>query len=201
MIKLFKFSKITQVLILFAFFLPFFKDGCGPSIEEKAKIEQAKEASMTTLDSAKQASGSLTSNNTYSQDVKQDGDTAAVNVETPGKNLTDKLIAKNSFYKIILRPYDGYSGIGYIIDYAAATIAYGGTILAFLFLLVALVMKLINKPIYFGPIFTFDLLAFVSLLLTHAEEYYWGYWICLVLITIVLLMDAILFIGHRRQKK
>jgi hypothetical protein len=124
-------------------------------------------------------------------------DSANQNNSDENSGISKRLSQKSKLLKLVLRPKDGYSGIGFILDEFIAYIVMGGTITGFMFFLIAFIIKIKN----FNNIFY--LCNIIGLIMTFfnnpstftffiGEGKLWGYWICIFFGIIMIAYDSIL---------
>ena len=121
------------------------------------------------------------------------------------KSYTTELIEKHSFLKPVLEPYDGHSGIGFMIDYWFCFIYLFGVYVSFLLSLFVFLFKLIDYNRYLVSNIIISLSGFIFLFNTYGSSfnygsYLWGYWVCL-LIWILLLIFDIIILGLVKKNK
>jgi uncharacterized membrane protein (UPF0136 family) len=198
-----KISKCLQILVLLAFFLPFFPQGCKPKQTEvapkadstivsvnttvtKVQVDFAKQTISDTakIDTAKVASTTGTDNN------KKDTD----------ESLSNTLSKKFKILKPLLRPSDNYTGIGNSIN-TFQWFEMLGTAFALLLFVISLIIKLKD----YNSIFHFiNGLALLSLVFAHGsnimnQDRLWGYWVCLSMAVIMVVFDTVVLIKFRKN--
>ena len=195
-------SKYLQILVLLAFFLPFFPQGCKPKQTEVAPKADSTIVSVDTtgtkdqVDSPKQ---------TLSDSAKIDTAKVASTTGTDNnKKDTDELLSntlsqKFKVLKPLLRPSDNYTGIGNCID-TFQWFEMLGAAFALLLFIISLIIKLKD----YNSIFHFiNWLALLSLVFAHGsnimnQDRLWGYWMCLALAVIMIVFDFVVLIKFKK---
>lgn len=208
-----KYSRLLHVLVLCAFFLPFFQSGCGsPSAEEKAKQEaqfQADSIAKATreMDSLMSFEPDTFQANISSATVSMPVDTIAKNNEafnylSDDQNLSLTIIKNFPILKPLLHPEQNvYTGLGTAINLFPLMFLFG-TFLSMLFLLVGLVVKFLEKSA-FKTILFLEIIA--ALFLYNAApfnvwgEKLWGYWVTFTSIIILIIFDFYIWWKQRKR--
>ncbi len=213
-----KYSRLLHVLVLCAFFLPFFQSGCGsPSAEEKANQEAQHQAD--SIAKATREMDSLVSlyPDTFQANISavDDSITVAEPVDTIRKenqvfnylnddeNLSLSIIKKYPILKPLLNPDKNvYTGLGTAINLFPLMFLFGA-FLSILFLVVGFLVKFLEKT----AIKTILLLEIIAaLFLYHAApfdvwgEKLWGYWVGFTSIIILILFDFYIWWQQRNNK-
>jgi hypothetical protein len=220
-------SKIISILILLSFLLPFYPSGCaglGPSAAEKA--EKAKNDSIAVAAKEETIKDSLASIGILNKDSleaainkagKKDSCTCCAteakdSLSTPSGSsnsndftITDRLAKSSKIAKVLLRPNNNYSGLGFLIDYFLAWISYSGTIIAFICLVVVLCLK---KSFDKNRI-VINSLNFINILLLYfannpeifLDVRLWGFWICFSLAIMVAIFDLVITIKSKKAAR
>src|ERR1035437_5492107 len=128
MMTLKKISKILQVLLLLSFLLPFFSQGCTPKEAEKASTN---DSTIVVQDNFKNVTSAIAITDSNQQKV-----------DSTKNGLTDRLSKNSTLLKVILRPNDNFSGIGYITEVFLLLFVQYGAALAFILWIVGLIVKL-----------------------------------------------------------
>jgi hypothetical protein len=196
-------SKILQIVVMLAFFLPFFPQGCKPKQAEIAPegvlnfVEEDTLNANNVIDSTKQLESDNT--NIDTTQVRAIGRVENEN-KTNDKSLSDSLSKRFKILKPFLRPSDNYSGIGYCLDILSYFYLYAVVFSLFLFIL-GFLLKLRS----YNQLFLFiNNLALLFLLFAHGpnilnQERLWGYWVCLALVIILVIYDTIVFMKIKKQ--
>ena len=207
-------SKSLHILVILCFFLPFFPQGCDEPSQKEKEAEKAKQDSIKSFesiagnDSANMdrkimdsilKSDSVSANNKIAKEVTVDTlknkpvETKKENASSnENGNLTDKLINKWSFLKILLRPGGNYSGIGYLIDSILPFVVYCGIFISFILLITGLFFKYFNLSKKYLINGIFHIIGIIFLLLTRSmlsSEKLWGFWVCIILWIILGIID------------
>ena len=122
-----------------------------------------------------------------------------------GLSITNGLISKFKFLRPILQPNKGNSGIGFIIDYWFAFIYIFGIYVSLLLGLFVMIFKFLDYKRYSVPIIILNVTGFIFIINSYGSsisfgQYLWGYWICLFIWLIQILID-ILSIYLIKKKK
>lgn len=201
-----KYSKILQIGLLLTFFLPFFPQGCKPKQTEDVHMS---DSTFVFIDTLRQESIALT------QQVQQPDTTNSAiyenssqntnnnEVEEEGNGLSTKISKKSMILKLLLRPNGNYTGISSLIDFfSALKIGYGLGI-AFILWLIALIIKLKD----FNNIFVFiNVIGLICLTISDSlnpfnDTRLWGFWVCLIWSTIMIIYDIIILLKIRRERQ
>lgn len=206
MIKHFKFSKGLHWITFCCFFLPFFYTGCGPSYKEKEAAEKAKQDSAATItsNSVKEPKDSLTAK---SFDITYNKQIASLSADTISKTETktpsQKIVNEFKILRPVLIPKeDTYTGIATVID-SIPFIAYFAIFISFLFLIISLIIKFIEKNAR-KTIVLLDVLTIIFLFISTPyswnSEKLWGFWVATTF-TIVLTIYDFYIIRHIKKHK
>ena len=186
-----KISKYLQIMVLLAFFLPFFPAGCEP---KKAETTPVTDSTLIAMDST-QTNTKLTAS---TDSITQSNDSTK-------QGITEKLSKKSKLLKLILRPDDNFSGVGYLLGVSEILILECGAAIAFILWIIGLVVKLKDYNTIFHLINFLALMFFYftspgGLLNIFGGIKLWGYWICLGFGVIIVLFDAFIFIKQRKSQ-
>lgn len=199
-----KYSKILQIGLLLTFLLPFFPKGCEQQKEEEPTIQ---DSTIVTNDSLRNDSIKLTQLNEQSDTLN----TAIVentakdnNQELKNdKELSMKISQKSPILRMILRPNDNYSGIGSLID-SFSLLQFGYSLgIAFILWIIALIIKLKD----YNNIFVFiNSIGLIFMTISHSANIFngnrlWGFWVCIVWCTIMIIYDCIVLLKIRKERK
>lgn len=206
----FKYSKLLHWVTLCCFLLPFFYfDGCGPSAEEKAAIEKARQDSIAASEAIIAVEKSQA--NTKNDSLFNSDDTIVLNKpsqvdfsEKQGDTVPEKkleLSSKNLVEQFpILRPIlipspNISTGFASIID-SLIFFDFFAMFNCFLLLVVCLVIKFIEVNAK-KTIVLIDIISLVILLIfpTNSIDFitHWGYWVTLTFAFILTLYDLYIF--------
>lgn len=197
------FSKYLQIGLLFTFFLPFFPSGCKGNAEpvddlsapiiEEPYIAQDTSSIDTSLSSVLVPSAEVDTSIIKNQ---------ITNSSNEEETISDILIKKNSFLKVLLKPGNKYSGIGYIIDFSVFII-YFGIFISFFLWIFGLVLKVKQKK-------SFHLLNIIGLIFLYITNPYflgyldyeklWGYWVCFYWAVTMIFLDLFSLLYLKRNK-
>jgi len=126
-------SIVLQVLIVFSCLLPFYPTSCS-----QKQIESKLADSIAVLDTF--------AVNSNQDTILESLDTASIfsdNMQSDTANeikLTDELAAKSKLYKMILRPNNNYSMLGFIID-NLESLFYGLAAFVLILLILIIILK------------------------------------------------------------
>ncbi len=201
MTKYFTFSKRLHWATLCCFLFPFFYTGCGPSAEDKATMEKAKQDSIaavtgqtetespdsaktTILDSTKHEEIAEVDTSTEQTSILQP-DTTTSKTEKESKTPSQKISNQLGFLRPILVPkQDTYTGVATVID-GIPFIPYFSIFISFLFLIISLVVKFIDSNAR-KTIVLLDILALISLFVSQPysfdSEKLWGFWVAMTFV-------------------
>lgn len=189
-----KVSKYLQIGLLLTFFLPFFPSGCNEGQTEsvsdsmKALEVPAPEHVYTSAQI-----DTLIKFDSYADSLNK-GKTDSINPEKSDKEETvsDKIIRHVSFLKILLKPNDKYSGIGYIIDVFWSLVTSFGIVLSLALWIIGLRLKIKGNK-------DFQILNIIGLILLYTtdpvmlswlnDSKLWGYWFCFWWAVIMIVFD------------
>ena len=217
--KHYKYSNILHLITLCCFTLPFFYSSCGPSAEEKMKMEGRR-----IQDSIDNVNGLTTTNNSDSIieyanpaivseniDSLQANDTIKPSLTESETFNNDKpysntICIKYPFLKPILVPKENnYTGLASALN-VFELIDLFSCFISLLLLLIAMLIKFIErnarKSIILIELFSF-LFLFISqpnIQFTFSANVLWGYWCCLVCMGILVLYDMYLVLVKARHK-
>ncbi|MDD4968273.1 MAG: hypothetical protein PHT07_02470 [Paludibacter sp.] len=169
-------SKMLQILVLLAFFLPFFPKGSEPK-----KAEYASTVQIDQSDKTKESKSSDYDENKIT--------------------LSEKLCNKSKLFKILLRPNENYTGVGYSMDVFESFFGFGATMALVLFIL-GIIIKIKD----YNSIFHFiNIVAWIMLALTQPALFtstkLWGYWVCLALGLLLVVYDTVVQMKLRSKPK
>ena len=191
MINHLKYSKGLHILILCCFLLPFFHASCEDELqEEMAETEMIMAEQVAKDDTVI----SVTDSDNVAEENISLPTPASTNNSSKNKDdlSSHKIVDKVPILKPILTPdKDIYTGLATVID-SFPWIIFMSTPIAFLFLIVNLTVKIIDKNARRTIIFL-DILAFGFLLIAHSlslgSERLWGVWVTISLIGILTIYD------------
>jgi len=201
-----KLSKLFQIGLLLTFFLPFFPQGCKPKQAEEAPKP---DSTFISADTLRQESIALTQQNEQSDTTKtaifenSTQNTNKTEVADEGNGLSTKISKKSKILKLLLRPNGNYTGISSLIDFfSALEIGYGLGI-AFILWIIALIIKLKD----FNNIFILiNIIGLIFLSVSHSLNVFndtrlWGFWVCLIWSTTMIIYDFIILLKIRRERQ
>lgn len=209
-----KYSKSIHVLTLLTFLLPFFYTGCESkeSIEEKEK--QASN-DVVAIDSIPTQSlqDTFTLNNFKEEEaiksLTEKSTTDNFKNKTEGDNselLSERIVKHSPALKPLLVPdKDTYSGIGYILDSYAYYSAYCLPI-AFLLIVICFIIKFI-EPNSIKSIAILNAFSLIFLLISNPLSVFsepqkkWGFWVCVVVLTLQITYDTFLLFKYLKSNK
>ena len=213
------YSKLLHILVLLCFLLPFFYTGCGPSKEEKAQREKAKQDSIDAIQ--KTGLGAFTDKTSIKDSLQHDSIVepkaalpdelskitagAPPEKENPKEQRLSEIITNNyPFLRPILTPKpDTFTGLGEVIN-SVYFITFYAILISFLMLLIGLLIKFIDRHASLTLIIL-DFLAlafmFFSRTPTFVCDVLWGYWVTFSLIVLLLLYDTFIVIKNKRRNK
>jgi len=198
-----KISKLLQIGLLLTFLLPFFPHGCE---FKEATGTSTPDTTTVATDTLKHKSSILTSGDGKLDTLK----TAAVdNTVKTGENNKEKdlslvIAQKSSILKAILRPNDNYTGIANIIDCFSMLGLWYGLVISLIVWIIALIVKIKD----FNSVFI--LLNFIGLLclfgahstnFTDSGQRLWGFWVCAIWCTTMILYDFFTLLKIRKDRK
>ncbi len=211
------YSKILHIIVLLCFLLPFFYTGCGPSKEEKAQREKAKQDSVEALQKA--GLGAITDKTSTKDSLQHDSvveprmtlmdevskpieNTSIENAEE--KRLSEVISDNYPFLRPILIPKpDTFTGLGEVIN-SVYYIPFYAILISFLLLLLGLLIKFIDKHATLTLIIL-DFLALVFLYFSRTPTFVcdvlWGYWVTFSFIVLLLLYDTFIILKNKRKNK
>ena len=148
---------------------------------------------MMAMDSTQIQKTTLTDSITQSKDSTKQG-------------VTERLSRKSKLLKLILRPDDNFSGIGYLLGVSEILILECGAAFAFILWLIGLVVKLKDYNTIFHLINFLALLFFIftspgGLLNIFGAIKLWGYWVCLGFGILLVLLDIFILMKQRKSQK
>ncbi len=211
------YSKILHILVLLCFLLPFFYTGCGPSKEEKAQRERAKQDSVEALQKA--GLGAITDKIPIKDSLQHDSvveprmtlmdevskPTENTSKEDPKEQRLSEIITNNyPFLRPILIPRpDTFTGLGEVIN-SVYYIPFYAILISFLLLLLGLLIKFIDKHATLTLIIL-DFLALVFLYFSRTPSFVcdvlWGYWVTFSFIVLLFLYDIFIVLKNKRKNK
>jgi hypothetical protein len=205
-------SKLLQIGLLLTFFLPFFPKGCGPSMEE---LETQRISDSTRLQDslaivqaeAQRITDSINSSRQQDSISKQCKDSLKVaqqNSSNDKNEITDKLSKKSKILKSVLRPYNNYTGIAFVIDLFTTFINGFGVLIAFLLWIIGLIIKYKDYNNIFHLINIIGLIAFY-LTNPFMVNFFdgtklWGFWISFIWALGLIIYDTNILIKLKRKK-
>lgn len=196
-----KLSKYLQIGLLLTFFLPFFPVGCEE--EQKVTVSDSAKTIQTTVPEPEE----LTTDDTL---VKKDSPIESVKDEKSGsaipekmdreETVTDQIIQRAHFLKILLQPDNKYTGIGYIIDVFWPMVSSFGIVLSFLLWVIGLRLKIKGNKIFH----ILNIIGLILLYITNPvmltwviDSKLWGYWFCFWWAAVMIIFDFWLIIKKR----
>ncbi len=201
-----KYSKILQIGLLLTFFLPFFPQGCE---SKKAEETAVLDTTIVVVDSLKQDSLELTQKNEHADTLKSAEITnGTINNNQKQERKSDNELStiisqKSPIFQILLRPNGDYSGIGSLID-SFSLLQFGYSLgIAFILWIIALIIKLKD----YNNIFVFiNSIGLIFMTISHSANIFngnrlWGFWVCIVWCTIMIIYDCIVLLKIRKERK
>lgn len=198
--KLQNFSFHLHWITLCCFLLPFFYDSC--SNEKKPEDASADSTAMvipvdTLTDSISLKNTLLNSANTSTIDT-----TTVESKNQKDELLSETIIKKYPIFTPILIPSTGtHTGLATIVNTFQYVCLFAATI-AFLLLLIGVMAKLIDKKAI-KIILLLDVFATAFLFIAcppfFGHDKLWGYWLCIVCISMLTILDA--YIVFKKTKK
>jgi len=201
-----RYSKLLQIGLLLTFFLPFFPQGCEPKKAEKAPMV---DSIVFAADTVRQDSMELTAKNEQADTLKTVAlgnttqNTDKTEVTTEDNELSTKISKKSTFLRLLLRPNNNYTGIASLIDcFSLLELGYGLGI-AFILWLIALIVKIKD---YNNIFHLLNILGLVFMYGTHSmynimnEERLWGFWVCIIWSSIMIIYDTLILLKIRRNR-
>ncbi len=191
MIKHLKYSKGLHILILCCFLLPFFNASC-----ESILKEEMEETEMIMAEKSEKGDTVISvtdSDNVTEENVILPTSDSTNNTSKKKDDLSSlKIVDKFPILKPVLTPdKDIFTGLATVID-SFPWIIFISTPIAFLFLIISLTAKIIDKNARRTIVFL-DILAFGFLLIAHSisfeSERLWGVWVTISLIGILTIYD------------
>jgi len=169
-----RFSKMLQILVLLAFFLPFFPKGCEP--------EKAEDASTVQIDQSDKT-----------KESKYSG------FEDNKTSLTERLSNKSGLFKFLLRPNENYTGVGYTLEVFESFFGFGATMALVLFILgIIIKIKDYNSIFHFINVIAWIMLAMTQPALFTSTKL-WGYWVCLTLGLVLVVYDTAVLMKYKKE--
>lgn len=189
-----KVSKYLQIGLLLTFFLPFFPSGCkeGQTESVSDSIQAIEVPAPEHVDTSAQID-TLIKFDSYADSLNK-GKIDSIIPEKSDKEETvsDKIIRHVPFLKILLKPNDKYSGIGYIIDVFWSLVTSFGIVLSLALWIIGLRLKIKGNK-------DFQILNIIGLILLYTtdpvmlswlnDSKLWGYWFCLWWAVIMIVFD------------
>ncbi|MDP4282073.1 MAG: hypothetical protein Q8867_07980 [Bacteroidota bacterium] len=187
-------SKVFNLLIILCFFLPFLPEGCSTSHKDiKA---------MAIADSIRIVDSLTLIHETVPDSVKKVmiRDQRLKSLQVPA-TMTEKFISDCKILQPVLRPRDGYSGIGLMIDGFSVSWFYISLLLSFVLSISCFILILRRKPALYLLLFILTILglaAFVTFKMTYINlAGHWRIgatleiilWVCLTLINLGLIRE------------
>lgn len=201
-----RYSKLLQIGLLLTFFLPFFPPGCEPKQAVEAPMI---DSTVVAADTVRQNSMELTTRSEQTDTLKtvalenttQNAD--KTEVTTDDNELSTKISKKSAFLRLLLRPNNNYTGIASLIDcYSFMEFGYGLGI-ALILWLIALIVKIKD---YNNIFHLLNILGLVFMYGTHSmfyimnEERLWGFWVCIIWSSIMIIYDTLILLKIRRNR-
>jgi hypothetical protein len=218
MITNYKYSKRLHLATICCFLLPFFYGGCGSGPEEKAAAEKAKTDSLEAIEAVKTAEtlhdsvigtfpDTITQNNISKKDTPdkqvliQESDTKQ-KTEDNSKTVSQKVVNNFPFLRSFLIPREyTYTGIASVID-VSGFIVWISIFVSFLLLIIGLIVKFIETGAL-KTIILLDILALGFLIISESMswdcEKLWGFWLCVVLASLLTIYDIYIIILKRKN--
>jgi len=201
-----RYSKLLQIGLLLTFFLPFFPQGC----EQKQAVEAPMiDSTVVAADAVRQDSIVLTAKNEQADTLKTGAlgnttqNTDKTGVTTDDNELSIRISKKSAFLWLLLRPNNNYTGIASLIDcYSIMEFGYGMGI-AFILWFIALIIKVKD---YNNIFILLNILGLVFMYGTHSlfyimnEERLWGFWVCIIWSSIMIIYDTLILLKIRRNR-
>jgi hypothetical protein len=201
-----RYSKLLQIGLLLTFFLPFFPQGCEPKQADKAPMV---DSMVVAADTVRQDSIALTAKNEQADTLKTVAlgnttqNTDKTEVTTDDNELSTKISKKSTFLRLLLRPNNNYTGIASLIDcFSLLELGYGLGI-TFILWLIALIVKLKDYNNVFNLM---NIVGLIFMYWTHSmynimnEERLWGFWVCIIWSSIVIIYDTLILLKIRRNR-
>ena len=213
-------SKLLHITVMLTFLLPFFYTGCGAVKKEKpyqdsdAKVmTSSKEINdkdtnkiINPADTLGVASNASTSNAStlVNKNAIANKDTINKKKDKDDEQLCDKLVEKIPALSIILIPSnETYSGLGTLIN-LLAYIVWFSIFISFLFLLLGILIKII-EPNSIKIIVILDILILTGILISKSpswnSERLWGFWVCVIITSILLAFDSFMLFKNKYINK
>ena len=199
------YSRVIHYLAIASLLLPFFYTGCNDEVVEGEPSDtEIVDAALTDT------IGSTAETETASDMMTEDaGDSTLVlkanSALTNGSGASEDQLSERMsdrspwLRRVLVSKNYTFSGLAIVLD----SVEYLRLFALFVFALL-LVMGLIMKYLHrtaFGVHVFIDLIAILFLLIAHPSgwqaERLWGFWVCLSLVSILCLIDAILLIKSR----
>ena len=201
--KLQVFSFHLHWITLCCFLLPFFYDSC--SNEKKPENISADSAAVVIpVDTLIEDSILQNNNSTDSTKLISIDTTVLEPTNQKDEFLSETIIKKSPILKLILTPNKNtYTGLATIIN-TIPFVRLSATAITFILLVIGLLAKLTDKNalkiflILEISSFLFLIFACPPLL---GYNLLWGYWICLLCITILTILDAYILYKQKRKEK
>jgi hypothetical protein len=201
-----RYSKLLQIGLLLTFFLPFFPQGC----EQKQAVEAPMiDSTVVAADAVRQDSIVLTAKNEQADTLKTVAlgnttqNTDKTEATTDDNELSTKISKKSTFLRLLLRPNNNYTGIASLIDcFSLLEFGYGMGI-AFILWFIALIIKVKD---YNNIFILLNILGLVFMYGTHSlfyimnEERLWGFWVCIIWSSIMIIYDTLILLKIRRNR-
>src|ERR1035437_1711774 len=197
-------SKLLQIGLILTLFLPFFPHGC---VIEKAEGVSLPDSTSVAVDTLKHESSKFSTHTDKSVTSKTIAieNTNKTQVEKDEKIDLSMIIAnKSPILKVILRPNNNYTGIANIIDCFSLLGLWYGLVISFILWLIAFIVKIKD----FNSIFI--LINFIGLLclieshstnFTSKDQHLWGFWVCLIWCSAMILYDLFILFIIRKDRK
>lgn len=201
-----RYSKLLQIGLLLTFFLPFFPPGCEPKQAVEAPMV---DSIVVAADTVRQDSMELTAKNEQADTLKTVAlgnatqNTDKTEVTTDDNELSTRISKRSTLLKLLLRPNNNYTGIASLIDcYSFMEFGYGLGI-ALILWLIAMIVKIKDYNNIFNML---NVLGLVFMYGTHSmfyimnEERLWGFWVCIIWSSIMIIYDTLILLKIRRDR-
>lgn len=189
-----KISKYLQIGLLLTFFFPFFPSGCKEGHTEPVSdsIQVIEEPAPEPVDTSGKIDTLMRIDSFEDSFKKGKTDSIIPEKSDNEETVTDKIIQRVHFLKVLLKPNDKYSGIGYIIDVFWTLITSFGIVLSLTLWIIGLKLKIKGNK-------DFQILNIIGLILLYTtdpvmlswlnDSKLWGYWFCFWWAVIMILFD------------
>jgi hypothetical protein len=188
-------SKVLNLLVCLCFFMPFLPKGCSVSQKElKEKIVADSVRIVDSISALKEVIPDSIKKKILLTQLHR-------NLKYP-QTITERISGKYGFLKPILRPNDGYSGIGLMLDYYSTSGLFMSLCLSFILSLVCFILILKNKQGLYSLLLILTLLGLIAFVtfrfgLILTDHLLFGYKIEIVLWSILVIINLMIKIRGR----